>query len=111
MNLLDNAVQVRAHFDVNRDVVGSGLDKRLDMFFRLHDHQVHIKGQPGHAARRLDDERPHRDGRHKTPIHDINVNLVSAACLGFGDLLAQPGKIGSQDRWRDANWSQDPPLC
>src|SRR5262245_1163036 len=57
-----------------------------------------LERQPRHLAQRLDDDRPHADVRHEVAVHHVHMNAVGAGALGLGDLLAQAGEVGGEDR-------------
>ena len=61
---------------------------------------------------RVDDERAHADRRHEVAVHDVDVDRARAGVEHGGDLLAEAGEVGGQDRRRDAarghmGWSID----
>ena len=88
---------------MDRDPIRPGIRKVSDITLWLDDHQMNIQRKARTTPRRFDHQRPHRDIGDKAPVHHINMNQIAAARLSLSDLLAQPGKIRSQDRRGNAN--------
>src|SRR5215510_14997711 len=98
---LNSAMQVPAGFDMHRQIIAPCLDKRWQEHVRLLDHEVDIERQIRHCVEGFDDRRPDGEIGHKVPVHDINVNQVSASGFDPADLFSQAGKISGEDRWCD----------
>src|SRR5215472_12880317 len=50
---------------------------------------------------RLDDIGAVRDVRNEMPVHHVEMDPVGPGRIDRVDLLAKPGKIRREDRWRD----------
>ena len=88
---------MRAHFLVYDDDIGSGLSKVFDVLFRVGNHQVCFKWEPGAAADCFNDQRSHGDVGDKVTVHDINLDTMRSRRLCFAYLLAEPGEVGGED--------------
>src|SRR5712691_100905 len=60
-------------------------------------HQVHVERQTCHGIESFDNRGANGQIGHKVPVHDINVEQVSASGFNLCDLFAEAGKIGRQD--------------
>ena len=59
---------------------------------------MRFQGQARHPPQRPDDRRTHRKIGHEMPVHHVDVDAIRAGSLRLGDLIAQAGEIGRQDR-------------
>jgi hypothetical protein len=98
-------MRVRVGLLMDRDAVRACIGERPHLLGGSLDHEVHVQ----RAARRVDplgdracDERPDRDRRDEVAVHDVDVDHASAGRDHLFHLLAEPGKVGSQDRRRDS---------
>ena len=96
-------MQVRQHFDVNRDHVGARVDEGLDEPVGVGDHQVHIQRQRRGLAQRLHHGHANREVGDEVAIHHIHVHLVGAATRDGLDVTAEGREVGRQNGWRQAN--------
>ena len=76
--LIYGAMQVDTRFVMHCNCVGTGLTKRLDVFFGLHNHQVHIQWPIYMLSKRSNNRQTKTDIGHKHSIHHIEVHPVSA---------------------------------
>jgi hypothetical protein len=60
-------------------VISARLCERLNMTFRLKDHQMNIDRLSRGAPCRLDDARAKADVGHKTAIHHVDVDPIGSA--------------------------------
>ena len=88
---LHGAVNVRRCLNVGGDDVGTGLRERFDVGVNGGDHQMHVHHAFDVGADRGAGGGTERDVWHEMPVHDIDVNPVSA--LGF-DGFAFGTKVG-----------------
>jgi hypothetical protein len=93
-DLVQDAVQVRAGFSVDRHEVRARADEGLDVALGFDHHQVDVKRQARALPDGLDDRRADRDVGHEAAVHDVHVKLVGAAGFHAGHGLAQGGEIG-----------------
>ncbi len=101
----ERVVHVRRGLDVDRDPVRAGPGERVDLALRALDHQVDVDVAARRVdlrRQRLDDQRAHRQRRDEVPVHDVDVDRARARVHDLGDLLAEPGEVGGEDRRRDA---------
>src|SRR5690606_12050337 len=75
---------------------------------RLDHHQVHVERERREAPDRLDDLGAVGEVRDETAVHDVDVDPVGAALDAHGDLVAQPGEVGAQEGWRNADGHRVP---
>ena len=107
---LERVVHVRRRLLVDRDDVGAGLGERLHLALGALNHQVDVEDRAGAVhlvGQRADDGGPERDRRHEVAVHDVAVDDPRAGVEHLGDLLAQVGEVGRQDRRRDPLDAQD----
>ena len=100
---VERPLEMGGRLDVDGDAVGARPRKLLDALLRPLDHQVDVD----HPARvmhlvgdRADRDRPERDRRDEVAIHDVHVNDPGAGGEHLGDVGAEPGEIGGEDRGR-----------
>ena len=70
----------------------------------LLDHQVDVDRAAGVVhlvGDRPRDERPDGDRRHEVAVHDVDVDHPGPGRHHLGDLVAEPGEVGREDRGRD----------
>ncbi len=92
---------MRAGFGVHGDVVAARLGEGLEIGIAGRDHQMRVEDLPGVGPQRLDDVGTVGNVRHEMAVHHVEVNPVGACRVDGANLLAKPGKIRRQDRWRD----------
>jgi len=103
LNQLQRAVQVPAGLIMDAHPVGSGLCERLHKLIRILNHHVAIERQVRRFPQRLHHRRPNRQVGHKMAVHHVHVDHAPASALGGANLLAQTGKIGGKNRWKQFN--------
>ena len=101
LDRLHRAVGVRPGLGVKGDQVGSGLGKGGKVRVDRADHQMHVKQLGGVRAQRLHHHRPDGDIGDEMPVHHVDMDPVGTGSVDSAHFLAQPGKIGGQDRGRD----------
>ena len=86
---------------MNRDRIRAAVSETLNKTFWLNDHQMHIKRHSRHSFDRRRHQGTHRNVRHKSPIHHVDMDPIGARFLRFYDLLAKPREIRRQNRRRN----------
>jgi hypothetical protein len=81
---------------MDRDDIGTGLGKGLQIGLGRGDHQMHIKGHFGVLAQRFDQAGAEGDIGHKMPIHDVEMQPIRAGGLHRAHLLGQPAEVGGK---------------
>ncbi len=99
--VLQEPVRVRRRFVVERDDVGAGLTKIVDVLLGLDDHQVAIERQRGQLAQIGDDLRAPGEVRHETAVHRVQVQRICAGSFDHFDLVRDVGEIGREQRGRE----------
>jgi hypothetical protein len=97
-------VNVRAGFYVNGDNIGPGIGELLYLILRGLNHQMDIEGQSGIGTESRHYRRPDGYIGDKTPVHHIDVNIVSPCPVSFGYLLTETGEIGGENGRGDFNF-------
>ena len=97
LDVLNGAMEMREHFEVNRDHRRAGTHERFDVPVRVLDHQVHVERNLRHLPDRHDHRRPHCQVRHEMAVHDVDVDQVGPASLYRCNPRPQRGEIGRQD--------------
>src|SRR5271154_6726524 len=82
-------------------MIGARLRKIDKVAFRFDDHQVYIERLCCRATHRVHDRRTERDVRHKSAVHDIDMDPIGAGFVDCPDFLSEPEQIGGQ------NWGGD----
>ena len=75
-------------------MIGTGPGEVVQVTLRFDDHQMHIDGLCRRFPYGFDHDRPDRDVRHEAPVHDINMDPVSARGVHRPHLIGQPAEIG-----------------
>ena len=91
---LYRAMQVRAGFHVDRQVIGARIHEPLDEGFWVGHHQVDVEGQLRDFPQRFHDGWPNGEVWNKVSVHDIDVQEVSPTSLDARHLISQMSKIG-----------------
>ena len=73
---------------VNRQDVGTGLGKRIEIGVGGRNHQMDVHHQRRVRADRPDDHRPDGDVGNKMPVHDIDMDIIGAGGGNGAHLLA-----------------------
>src|SRR3954464_3141303 len=102
---LERAIEVRTRFGMHRNEIRARLRERFEIGIGRRDHEMHIEYFLRQRPDRLDDVRAITDVRDEMPVHDVAMNPVGARRVDRRDLLAEAGKIRSQDRRRDEDFS------
>src|SRR6185295_1186105 len=100
---VEGAVGVRGRLGVEGDRVGAGAGELLDVPLRALDHQVDVDRAAGVVdlvGDRARHQRADRDRRHEVPVHHVDVDQARARVHHLGDLFAQAGEVGGEDRGR-----------
>ena len=92
---------MRARFGVERNQIRPGIRESLQIGINRGDHQMHIKGDGGVAAQRLDQRWPKGDVRDEMPIHNVQMQPIRACCGHGTHFLTEFGEIGGQKRRGD----------
>lgn len=87
-------MEVGCCFDVDGDVVGSGVDKFGDVAFRLGDHEVAVECDADGAAECGDDGEADADVGDEYAVHDVDVERVGTSVLGFAGVFSEPCEVG-----------------
>ncbi len=90
--MLQDAVDVHARLDVNRDDVRAGRDVIAERGEGVADHQVDVLQQ--RRPDRADDRRPDGHRRGEAAVHDVDVQQRHADLLEHAD--AERGGRGAQ---------------
>ena len=90
--------RVRHGFRVNRQVIGPGARERVDEAERLDDHEVNVERKRGEPAHGFDQHRPEGEVGYELPVHHVDVEKVRSRALDAGDLFAQAGEVGRENR-------------
>lgn len=99
-----HAVDMRRGLGVDRDHVGASGGERIDVPLGPLHHEVHVEQRAGGVdllADGVDDQSTDRDGRDEAPVHDVDVDHAGARAEDRGELVAEPGEVGGEDRWSD----------
>ena len=99
-------VRVAGRLRVKADRVGAGLGEIRDLPVGVFDHQVAVEDAAGVVdlvGDRGDDQRPDRDRRDERAVHHVDVDDPRACRHHVGDLGAEPGEVGREDRRGDAD--------
>ena len=90
-------------FRRHEQMIGAGLGKCREIALRLDDHKMHIERLLCVASHRFDNHRSERDIRHKTTIHDIDMDPVGAGRIDGANFVGEMPEIRRQDRRCDDN--------
>src|SRR5262249_38594929 len=100
----DRTRRVVDDLDVEGDAVAAGLRDRLEVPFRLRDHEVAVESSappPDERRDRREDDRPDRDLRDEVPVTDVEVeNTRSRGCQRL-ELSAQLREVRRVQRRLD----------
>jgi len=88
---------------MNRKDVGAGIDESFDIGIDRGHHQVDVEGLLTMRTQRLHDIWANRDIGHEMPVHDVNMNVVSARGVDGADLLTQTGEVSGKNGRSDTN--------
>jgi hypothetical protein len=101
---VQRVVDVGRRLDVERDVVGAGLEELGNDALGPVDHEVHVEDGLGRQrlAQGRDDERAERDRRDEVPVHHVAVDEPRPGGHDLLDLRGQAREVGREDRRRDA---------
>ncbi len=87
---------------VEGDIAGAGLGEIGDNAIHRLDHEMHVDIRANAVlAQRLAHQRTDGQVRHVVIVHDIEVDHVGAGREHVVHLLAEPGEIGGENRWRN----------
>ena len=85
---------------VDADQIGSGLFYISHVPARLLHHHMNIEHLVCHWPQLLDHRHSKGNAGHKSPVHDIQMDILRSR-ISYGPyFLSQPGKIGCQYGWR-----------
>ena len=99
LDLTDSSVQVNGTrtFSVNGDDVRTRLCKVCNSQLRFHDHQVRIQNLVRDRSQGINNQRANGDVRHKSTVHDVDVDPFRAGFVHRSDFLAERRKVRRQD--------------
>jgi hypothetical protein len=99
LDLTDSSVQVNGTrtFSVNGDDVRTRLCKVRNSQLRFHDHQVRIQNLVRDRSQGINNQRANGDVRHKSTVHDVDVDPFRAGFVHRSDFLAEFRKVRRQD--------------
>ena len=80
------------------DAVDAGFDEVGGITERLVDHQMRVEEGGGRAAGRGADGRAEADVGDEMAVHDVEMEEVGAGEIDIGDLGAELGEVGREDR-------------
>jgi hypothetical protein len=86
---------------VDRDDVGAGLGKGLEIGIAGRDHQVHVEHLFGVRAQRLHHVGTDGNIGHEVPVHHVDMDPVGAGGVERTHFLAELGEVGGQNRRGD----------
>ena len=92
-------MEVMADLGVNGDNVCPGTGELLDLPLRPLDHEVDIEGQARPGAKGLHNRGADGYLGDEMPIHDIDMDIVSAGASRLCGLLPQPSEVSREDGW------------
>ncbi len=101
-DLLYRPVKVRTGLGMDSNHICACIGERLNVFFGLDDHQVHIDHAFGGSADGFHDERPDRDIGDESAVHDIDVDPIGPSGVHSLDFSRKAAKIRRKDRWSDS---------
>ena len=78
-------------------MIGACLRKIGKVALRFDNHQVYIERLCCRATHRVYDRRTERDVRHKSTIHDIDMDPIGAGFIDRPDFLSKSEQIGGQN--------------
>src|SRR5262249_43868536 len=64
---------------------------------------MRVNRQSGCTRNCLNHRQTHRNVRHKTPVHHVNVKQRCTSFFHGSDLLAEPGEVCRENRWGNFN--------
>lgn len=96
-DLLQRPMQMRAGLRMDRDDVGASVRKRLNIFLRFDNHEVNVDRVFRRSSDGFDDRGANRDVRHKTAVHDIDVDPVGSRLVHGLDFSLQKAKISRKN--------------
>jgi hypothetical protein len=89
---------VRSRLGMDRDDVRSRLGKGVEEIVDRRDHQMHVEWLGRVRPERLHHRGANGDVGHEMAVHDVDMDPVGPGHVDGADFLAQPRKIGRQDR-------------
>ena len=96
-------MDMRPGLGVNRQNVGAGFGKGIEIGVGRRNHQMDVDDQRRVRAQRLDHHRPDGNVGNEMPVHDIDMDVIGAGSGDRTDFRPQIGEIRRQDRRGDAN--------
>ena len=110
-NLRQHAMEVnrRRRLGLNKQMIGAGFRKIVEITLRLDDHQVHIERLGRRAAHCIHDRGAEGDVRHEPAVHDVDMNPIGAGLIDRTNFLAEPPQIGGKNGGRDNDRLHDAP--
>ncbi len=97
---MNRPVQMRACLNVNRDQIGAGFNKILQISIGILNHQVNVDHRLhfiGERSQGADDDGPHGDVRNEMAVHHIDVDPFSARFECRAGFFLQLREVGSQN--------------
>ena len=102
-DLLYEAMGMTHRLDMKGDDVRTSLGEGSDLRFRTLDHQMHIKNRRRAFAKRLHDGSTQRDVRHKSAVHDIDMDVLRPGSFNALHLIGKMREIRRENRRRHLN--------
>ena len=99
----DDFQRIVVAFDMERDMVGSGIHERFDILERVGKHQMRVERQRGMFAQGGDQRGTDRQVRHKMSVHHIQMEEIGSGFFDALDLIGEEGEIGGQQGRRHQN--------
>ncbi len=94
----EGLADIVARFDVNCDLVGPGLDKRVDVILRVGEHEMGIEKEGGFFVETGDHLGTEGEIGDKVPVHDIEVDPVEGGILDLAGTGEEIEVVSGEDR-------------
>ena len=92
---------MNAGFLVNIHYRGSEGGQRVNPFFGLHNHQMHVEGLAADSCHSLYHRKTEGNIRNEHTVHHIEVKHIGVAAVNHINVGAQVGEVGREKRWGD----------
>ena len=86
---------------MHHDDLTSSVDVERCHLVGVHDHQMGLEHDVGKGATALHDVGTDGEVGHEHAVHHVPVDSVAPGSLEGGDLIAETGEVGGQNRWTD----------
>ena len=88
-----NRWRMISRFRMKCNDISARFSKAFNKRINRRNHQMHIKNFFRNFANRFNDNGANREIRHKVPVHDINMNIVSPRRVDRPDFIPKLRKI------------------